>query len=660
MPYGWIGKILRIDLTNKDISVIDTMKYAPQFIGGRGISIKIAWDELKPGVGPYDPENIMIFMTGPLTGTLAPTSGRGMISSISPRVYPDPWFTRSNVGGYWAPELKYAGFDGLIIVGKAETPVYLWINDGDVEIKDAKELWGKGTLATQKILKDIHGEKVQSLCIGPAGENLVLFSTIQHNLSNASGQAGFGGVMGSKNLKAIAIRGTGGVEIADPSGFMEACKYVENLVKNGPNFVYMLAPKVAPPDRINCSAACPCNCEPRAKRNVPAKISSGFLTMMEHCLDPMFSWGWERTEYNREDVPEIKTKATPGFDGGIDVQCLNEDLGLSGWEYVNFYPWFEVFVRNGVKELKGLKLDIDSPKFWYDFIRMVANREGVGDIFADSVIRASERLKDLRVPEELWDELKRVAHFIQPAYGFPSHRLGRAAESQPSPIWIFSMLHWAFDTRDPMSSHHQSSFIEYIFPPHHGVPNPVANVPFKKIKTTYEKLFGNGDIIEPGFEPMDEKVKCAIWHQHRSCIKDSLLLCDWVFPRTFASFGSQEELDKATDLVGDIDAESKLFIPATGIEMSSKDLEKAGERIYNLERALHIRNYNRNRKVDETIEWVCELPEKTDGTKLDKDIFNKLIDTYYKFRGWNKTNAWPTKDKLKELGLEDVARVIYR
>ena len=127
MLYGWAGKILKIDLSCKDISTIDTSKYIPYYIGGLGISLKIAWDMLKEGIGPYDPENIIIFMTGPLTGTLAPTSGRGIISSISPRVYPNPWFTRSGMGGFWAPELKYAGYDGLIVIGKADVPVYIYI-----------------------------------------------------------------------------------------------------------------------------------------------------------------------------------------------------------------------------------------------------------------------------------------------------------------------------------------------------------------------------------------------------------------------------------------------------------------------------------------------------------------------------------------------------
>ncbi|MCL5770928.1 MAG: hypothetical protein M1479_01440 [Actinobacteria bacterium] len=652
MLYGWVGKIKKIDLSSNDISTIDTSKFIPEFIGGKGISLKIAWDMLKPEIGPFDPENILIFMTGPLTGTIAPTSGRGIISSISPRVYPNPWFTRSNIGGFWAPELKYAGFDGLIITGKSASPIYILVSDGDILFKDARNLWGKGAITTQKVIKEIHGEDVQVLCIGPAGENLIRSSTIQHNLGNASGEAGFGAVMGSKKIKAVVIKGSGEVRIAKPNQFLKDCKYAEELVRNGVNIAGMLNSKVALPTNANCSAACPCNCSwCKARKNVPAKFGSGFLTTVTQCLDYSYSQKWNVSEYDRPEIPDIKMKALPGFNGGIDIHYLLNDLGISEREYMCFYQWFDAFLQVNIEKIKGLELNINSMEFWFNFFRMMTRREGIFDVFAESVMRSADRLEELEIPEKFWKRLKKVAHFLHPAYGFPEHRLGRAFESQPSPIWLFSMLHWAFDTRDPMSNHHQSSFIQYVFPPHHGVPVPLADVSFNKIKKVYEKIFKNGDVIEPGFDPIDGKVKSAIWFQHRSCVIDSLLVCDWVFPRTFTSFKNQLELNGAKDLTGDIDVESRLFSSATGIKMSTQNLEKCGERIYNLERALHIRNYNRCRKIDESIEWICEFPEKSDGTKLNKKIFNRFIDSYYKNRNWNLKNGYPKKQKLKELGL---------
>lgn len=655
MKGGWKGRVLRVDLSNRSVNVLDISHYIPHYIGGKGFATKVAWDFLDGDVAEYDPENLLVFMTGPLTGTLAPTSGRGLICSVSPRVYPKPWYTRSNVGGFWAPELKYAGYDGLIVTGRSENPVYLFIRDGDVSLHDARDLWGTGTIATQRILKEIHGPKAQVLCIGPAGENRVRFSTIQHNLSNAAGQTGFGGVMGSKNLKAVVIRGSGGVEIADPPRFLDRCLYTEELVRNGPNIYHMVSPKMSSPDKMVCSAACPCNCEAFARKNFTAKFGPGRLTMLDHCMYPMH--GWDRTEYKRQEAPEYRTEGVPPLGDCLDVQYCVEDLGLSIWDFYNFYPWFEVFVRNGIVSVGDLALDIEEPSFWFDFFHRIARREGVCDIFAEGVRRSADRLPDLGVSPEHFDELRKIAIFQQPGYGFPAHRDGRSAESQPSPLWMFSMLHWAFDTRDPMSSHHQTSFLEFIFPPHHGFMNPVADVSREKMNRTYERLLGMKDVLDEGFEPMEEKVRFAIWHQHRSCIKDSLLLCDWIFPRTFASYESQAGIDGADELSGDIDLEAKLFSPATGVEMDSEDLERCGERIYNLERALHIRNYGRNRRTDESIEWLFELPEKSDGTKLDKPLFDRIVDLYYDCRGW--PGGRPSEDTLRRLGMDDVLRALY-
>ncbi len=650
--YGWVGKILRVDLTNEKIWTEDTMKYAKDYIGGRGIAARIAWNEIGPEVDAFDPENRLMIMTGPLTGTLAPTSGRGLICAVSPRAYPKQWFTRSGIGGFWGPELKYAGFDGIVIQGKAEKPVYLCIRDEEVEIKDAKHLWGVGAISVQSLLRETHGKDVQILTIGPAGENLVRWATIQHNLSNAAGQPGFGAVMGSKNLKAIVIKGTGYVKIARPKEFLKACKYVEELIRPGPTWKVVGDP-VPPPNLVPCSHACPVNCCAGIHKNVPAKIGTGTKNMMEHCVDPMYNWGWERTEYPTKYIKDIykgdiRTRPTRGFGErlGTELQVLGEELGLSGWNYVNLYVWFGACVDNGISEINGYKIDPDNPEWWYNFLKQVAYKEGLGEIFADGLTRAVEKLD---VPEIL----KKVAKFQEPAWGFPSHRLGRAAESQPSPIWIFSMLHWIVDTRDPLSNTHQSSFTEYWFPPHHGA--GTTETSFEKLKATFKRVFGTGDVIEPGFEPIDAKVRAAIWHQHRSVLKDSVPVCDWCFPRILRTFRSKEELDAATDYYGDIDAETKLFNPATGWNLTTAELEKICERIFNLERAFQVRNYDRSREMDSAMEWYFEYPEKSDGTKLDKTIFNRYLDKYYELRGWDITTGWPTREKLEELGLKDVA-----
>jgi aldehyde:ferredoxin oxidoreductase len=220
MPFGWAGKILDVDLTARKTCVRDTMAYAENYIGGRAIASRIAWEEIPFGIDAYDPDNRVIVATGPLTGTLAPTTGRTVMTSLSPRVYPRPWYTHSTLGGWFGPEMKYAGFDAIVIRGRADRPQYLKIRDGQAQLLDAEDLWGLDARETQLKLKDRLGPQTQILTIGPAGENLVRFATVQHSEENAAGHSGFGAVWGSKNLKAIAVRGTGGVSVADPDALL--------------------------------------------------------------------------------------------------------------------------------------------------------------------------------------------------------------------------------------------------------------------------------------------------------------------------------------------------------------------------------------------------------------------------------------------------------
>jgi len=650
--FGWAGKILRVNLSTKEITTEDTSKYVPKYIGGKGIAYKIAWDELKPGVGPYDPDNLLMFFTGPMAGTLAPTSGRGIVCSVSPRTYPIEWFTYSNMGGNWAAELKYAGFDGVVIKGISETPVYLWINDGKVEIRDAANLWGSDTLYTQESLKADLGNSTQVACIGPAGENRVVFSVIQHRVGNAAGAAGMGAVMGAKKLKALAIRGTGAIKVARPAEFLSACQAAADLIKAGDTRKVVGAPPQ--PTSLPCSHACPLGCHAMVKKvPVGVETGTGSRNVMAKCINSLWRHGWERSRYPTDYIKDnyngdIRTRPTKGFGltPGIELESLCDSLGMSGWAYINLYVWFSACVDNGITELNGYKLDPDNAQFWVDTLRNIAYRQGIGDILADDLMRACERLD---VPPLI----KKHANWQEPMWGFASHRLGRGAESQPSPIWISTMLHWVIDTRDPLVSHHQTSFVEYWFPIHHV--GGSADTDFEKVKATYARVFGSGDVIEPGFENIDKKVKATKWFSDRAQLKDSLLMCDWCFPRLLSGFMTKEELNSAKDYYGDVDTEAKLFAPLTGIDLSSSDLEKAGDRIKNIERAINIRNDNRSREMDVTGEWLFEYPEKSDGTHLNKELFNSILDSYYEARGWDKATGRPTRITLEMLDLKDVA-----
>ena len=221
MTYLYGGTILRVDLSTGKIEKQPTATYAEQWLGGRGFNTRILYKELEPGVDALSPENILIFSVGPLTGSMFPGSGRVEVAAKSPVTGIQGM---SNMGGYWGPELKYAGYDSIIIKGKAPKPVYITINNDCVELKDASHIWGMDTYKTQDALQEELGDpEVEVVCIGPGSENLVAYGSIQTRMGNAAGRTGMGTVMGSKNLKAIAVRGTQGLSVADPDRFLEIC-----------------------------------------------------------------------------------------------------------------------------------------------------------------------------------------------------------------------------------------------------------------------------------------------------------------------------------------------------------------------------------------------------------------------------------------------------
>jgi len=216
--HGWIGKFLRVDLTKNETKIDSSTGIIKEFIGGRGFGQWILFRHLHPKILPLHPENLLIVSTGPLTGTMAPTSCR---TSIDTKNLYTGGVLSSNCGGHIGPELKFAGFDFIIIEGASKSPKYILIKDGDAEIRDAKHLWGKNTWETEQILrKDLADKNLRVASIGIAGENLAKPACIIADRGRAAGRGGVGAIMGSKKLKAIAIRGTGGVKLAEPEKFM--------------------------------------------------------------------------------------------------------------------------------------------------------------------------------------------------------------------------------------------------------------------------------------------------------------------------------------------------------------------------------------------------------------------------------------------------------
>lgn len=637
--YGWAGKILRVDLSSGEILHLDTANYVPKFVGGLGIAAKIAWDELPPGVGPFDPENMLMIMAGPLTGTLASGAGRVEVAGIAPQQRP-PVFSRSGMGGHWGAELKFAGYDGIVVEGAAEKPVYLWIHDGEVEIRDAGELWGKGTFSTTTALRATHGPKTRVISCGQAGEKLSRIAVIQTETGNAAGQGGYGGVMGSKRLKAIAVRGTQGVRVARPADLLELCLNASREGQSarlpGSDIARSADRRSGANYRTRKCGFCMTPCAHRIYMNLPGEAGPGLYSSARQC------WGYKAS-----------------LRGGIEARAITSQYGLNGWEIsYGIIPWLQLCRQHGlIEEIDGIEIPVpDRPieylrdvapcpgEFLVMLVRKIAFREGpIGDALAEGACYAAQRLFERRgVP---------LLDHIYPRHaGQTEHWGGHWGPGGTVywPWWLPSMLQWCVDTRDPANdcTHQWAEHVQEYLPESGPKRGPF---PLEKVRAICEKVYGDPDVCDPAYEydPPEAKAIPAIWHHDRGMLVDSLVLCDYEGTRVFSML--------TEDGAADMALQAKLFSASTGVDTDEAELHRAGERIWNLFRAIDVRNHGRDRRIDESTIDGFMYPGKDDGVTPDRDKFLKLMDTYYQLRGWNVSNGWPTRAKLEQLGLVEVA-----
>lgn len=643
MTYGWVGNILLLDLSTGKIERLDTMKYAVDFIGGRGIAAKLAWELVPPAIDAFDPSNPLIIMTGPLTGTLGPTSGRSIFCSVSPRIYPKPWYTHSTMGGMFGSELKYAGFDGLVVVGQSKEPVYLWINDGNVRILPAADLWGLKVSDVAEKARTRHGSDVQIACIGPAGENLVRSAIISHPPENASGHSGFGAVMGSKKLKAIVVKGTGGVKIAEPSKFVEACRHAMDMSWTGPvdSPVKVKLEYPVPATTPACSHSCSVHCRlGRVVFNTPRKFSKGDPIKARQACCIGTSWLRKKCLQEGYEGGGIRVPTMNGWEpdeGGAELHLLCEDLGLDLWTLLTLQPWLIRSMELGLESIEGLKLYPRDAKWFYNLLHLIAHRDGIGDVLADGLRRAVDRWREI-----LPDELIRLGQELEFAYGFPAHRDGRIWDTEPLPFWLVCALMCATESRDPAIGTH-SSFLHlaelFLYD---------RELFLSKMRPLAARLWASEKAIEPSFE---DKIQVTLWCQHRHIVIDSLPLCDFAFPRLLKPFKDMGSWTLDDDVYGDLDIEAKLLSACTGLDISNAELEKIAERTFTLERMILVDRFDRRRKNDEMVAPHYQLPCKSDDTWISVDQFRDLLDDYYQHRGWDPVTGIPAEDQLKKLGL---------
>jgi aldehyde:ferredoxin oxidoreductase len=619
--HGWTGKILRVDLTERKWNVESTSKYADRFIGGIGIGLKILWDEVGPEIDSFNPGNKLVLAPGPLTGTLAPGSGRFEIVSKSPRSYPADTVTRSGMGGFWGPELKYAGYDALIIQGRADNWINLWIHNGEVKFLEATEYVGNDTYTTQKKLRKELDPEAKILCIGPAGENLSRLAVILSETSFVSGKSGFGAVMGSKLLKAIAVRGTKPLRISNPERMIEISETARQLSANNPMREWTSTLMLDSEDRQSFL-------NKYRKKNVGCfgchTLCFAYLSVPDagesqcHCIG--YYYYAAATKYYGHTLERDQAV--------FDSIVLANKLGLDHYEFYSMIRFLEDLYHSGnIQSQADLPLDqFGSREFIQKFLENIAFRKGIGDLLAEG---------SARVADQINNGWRYCAKYF-PAYGSAEHESPR---NNPG-----IALLWALDSRDPVIDQHPYARISSTF---QNRPFPYRLSP-EVARMIAKKIYGSEKAID--LTTFDKKPEAIIYTQNRSAVINMLVVCDWVYPIVI-SYASGEYGG------GDTSLESQLLTATTGHEVTENELNLSGERVWNLSRAIMLRE-GRTRENDTLRKNYFRNYEGE--IAIPKADFEKAKTNYYRLRGWDETKGWPTSQKLNQLGLSDVADILQK
>jgi len=589
MSAGYVGKVLRVDLSSGKTSSVDlNSQWARLFIGGKGLGAKYLYEELKPRTDPLSPDNVFVVMTGPLAGTTAPCTPKYAIFTKSPLTGA---FLDSYIGGYLGAELKFAGFDAVIVKGKAEKPVYLWISDGEAEVRDAEDK------------EELDDREIKVAAIGPAGENLVKIACVTVDLYRQAGRGGLGAVWGSKNLKAIAVRGHQAVSVPNIEEFIELCKDItktdvlteDNLwakTDGTPGFLPMTQEGGILPTRNFQMGIFE-----HATEIDSEAIKKKMLVRRRACYGcPLGCGNISHIKYGPfadtvVEGPEYETLALSGSNCYIsDLEAITrynllcDKLGLDTISTGDAIAFAMECYEKGIitkRDTNGLELTFGNAEAYIEMPNLIAYRKAIGNILAEGVKRAAEKIG--KKSERFAVHVKGLEY---PGYE-PRGSIGMAL---------------AYATADRGACHLRA------WP---------AN----------SEVFGDMDPFTT-----EGKAQLVIDDQNLYCAKWSLVVCD------FYAIGYKNI--------------ARLCSAATGWKLSEDDMKIIGERIWNLIRMFNVRE-GFTRKDDSLPYRISHDPlqgGKADGHVVKPEDFNKMLDEYYKLREWDNEGR-PTKKKLEELGL---------
>ena len=631
--YLHAGRILRVNLTDGRVSTESVAPYE-RFIGGKGINIKILFDNIEADTGPFDAENLLLFGVGPLVGTPFPGACRIDVMAKSPVTGA---LGDAGMGGYLGAELKFAGYDNLVIEGKAERPVYLYIRDDRVEIKDGSKIWGLDTYETPAAVREeINDPGAQVVCIGPAGERMVVYATIMSGTGNAAARTGLGAVMGSKNLKAIAVRGTGGIKVARPGEFLERCKSLLDSIRQAKFYddlheagltrihdremrgAYFLlgtswegGETICEGDfleqhlnrRVGCFA-CPVACFDGYKiagaGTGTAKCSPyGDLTWDLRNSDLMVFWR-------------------------VFVDC--QRFGLDARSLSNAVAWLMELHEHGIiasEDTDGIAMNWGSPEAILPMAGKISFREGIGDLLADGLPQAAGKIG------------KGSEDFLLVSKGSPSDlhvppiktmALASAVSPIGEDLQVQPLVGYAASRRYIKAAGDEAVFEEAI----------------KKFKDRAEKEVGTRQAADP--RVTEGKAALVRNDEERTDIIDMTGVCAWM-----------------TSFMGlPVDARviSDFMTLGLGTTVEVETLAEAATRMRHLERAF-LGKCGLTRRDDKVSKAFYGRLRPT-GRVVPEIGFTEaeleqMKDDYYRLMGWDLKAGMPTRETLAKYGLEDVA-----
>ena len=623
-------KVAYIDLTTGKIETKPIpVSIRKKFIGGRGLDSYLVYNHAKPNCDPLGPDNVCVISAGLLVGTLASATARTHVAGKSPLT---GFFGSCNMGGFFAPEMAWAGFHHLVLKGKAEKPVYLWVHDGEIEIRDAGNIWGKtAPEAQQAIREELGDEDIKVLTIGPAGENLVRFANVMTGVKNAGGRSGMGALLGSKNIKAVAARGTMDIKIAHPDEALDYNKKFTDQVTSakvsqtqgrlGTPFIWGSTNSWGGIRTNNFQYNQLENADDVEAESIDEEVFgyAGCFACQVHCRGRyIIPSGPYKGVY--DEGPEYTAQGAFAGEPG----CTSKETVLVGNHLSNIYgmdllevgsltAWAMELYEKGIltdKDTDGLDLSFGNDEAVIEMCHRIAYRKNIGDILAEGGLRAAEKIGKDSIKYLI--HVKGMSNLHSDERATPALALGIATGSRGSDH---------LRSRPAIDLYH--------------LPEPV-------LRKIYSQPVPYDGPLTSDYKDYEGKPWQVMWQEICYDAVDCLGICKYHTTFLGATLPNFEEW-------------SKVIYYNTGLEMSPLDIWTVGERGYNIERLFNIRE-GLTRKDD----WLVDryFDEQTtrgtpavQGKSIDREKFKKMIDEYYQHHGWDE-NGVPTPETLSRLGLD--------